>query len=272
MSESTSAPLPDGGRLTYATSGKQGDPALLLLRPLGGSMALWGRFAGALGKQFFVVAFDPRGVGRSSAARVPTTTLNMAQDAIALLDHLALPRAHVFGISLGGMVASSMLIDHAARIDRVVLASTVARGLSLSRSAALRWISAAPALLRPAREAEVVLTKRILSRRFRTRKPEEVAKILERVRAQPASMKTLFLHLAAAATHDARTALRRTRTPTLLLYGDRDPLIPSSARRELASSIARGVVQTVRESGHDLTLEQPIETALRVARFLGDAR
>src|SRR5690242_14422054 len=93
------ARLPDGARLAYALHGPAGDrrTPLVLCRPLGGSMALWGEFAARLAADVPVIAFDPRGVGRSSDVPAGHTTRAMAADALALLDVLGVARAHVFG-------------------------------------------------------------------------------------------------------------------------------------------------------------------------------
>ena len=103
--------LKDGGHLTYRL---YGDPErstpLVLNRPLGGSMTLWGTFPEMLARALPVIAFDPRGVGRSSDAPFTLSTRSMAADAWALLDELGVPRAHLFGLSLGGMVASWMAV------------------------------------------------------------------------------------------------------------------------------------------------------------------
>ena len=96
--------MPDGGRLAYDVAGPANAPAILLIRPLGGWRASWGEFAAALARVLRVIAFDPRGAGDSSAARLASTRA-MARDARALLAALSIPRAHVYGISLGGMVA-----------------------------------------------------------------------------------------------------------------------------------------------------------------------
>src|SRR5690554_2356013 len=101
------APLAGGQQLAYEICGRQnsGIP-LLLLRPLGGSMALWGPFRDSLAESFRVISFDFPGLGQSSEASARTRTAALARDSIALLDHLGIERTHVFGISLGGMTAT----------------------------------------------------------------------------------------------------------------------------------------------------------------------
>jgi pimeloyl-ACP methyl ester carboxylesterase len=262
------APLPDGGRLAYACHGEGAGPPLLLLRPLGGSMALWGSFRDALAAHVRTISFDPRGVARSSPAPRGTSTRGMARDTLALLDHLRVERADVFGISLGGMVASWLAIDHPARVHGLILASTVARGLDVSGSGLSRGASLAACLLRPARAAEACLVRRVLSARFRRDHPREVERFAAIAEATPASRRELLRHAKAAARHDARADLHRITAPTLLLYGDDDPLIDRAGRRDLERHLPRALVDHLPRAGHDLTLEAPIETAEAIRAFL----
>ena len=129
----------DGARIAYDVAGA-GDDAILLISPLAGSRALWGAFRDQLAAHARVIAFDHRGLGESSSASLRTTTRDLARDAVAVLDDAGVERVHVFGSSLGGMVATWLAADAAPRVRRLVLASTLARGLSFARSgrAALR--------------------------------------------------------------------------------------------------------------------------------------
>jgi 3-oxoadipate enol-lactonase len=268
-SDSGHVRLPDGGRLCYARHGDAPGPPLLLVRPLGGSMALWSTFREALSPKVSTISFDARGVARSSPTLPATTTRGMARDVVALLDHLGVPRAHVFGLSLGGMVASWLAIDHPSRVEKLVLASTLARGLDVSRSGVGRGTSLARCLLRPARSAEACLVRRVLSDRFRRENPGEVERYAAIAQATPASRVELLRHARAAAMHDARDELHRIRADTLLLYGEDDPLIDRVGRRDLERHLPRAAVRHLARAGHDLTLEAPRQTADAVLQLLG---
>jgi pimeloyl-ACP methyl ester carboxylesterase len=106
-SERSFARLSDGGKLSFSVRGDLSSRTPILLnRPLGGSMDLWGTFADRLADEYPLIAFDPRGVGQSSDAPLLHSTRVMARDAVELLDALSVQCAHVFGLSLGSMVAS----------------------------------------------------------------------------------------------------------------------------------------------------------------------
>lgn len=253
-----------GGHVVADVEGE--GSALLLLRPLGGSRALWGTFRDELARSFRTVAFDPRGVGASSAPGAFVTTREMARDAIAVLDALGVARTHVFGISLGGMVATWLAADQPSRVERLVLASTMPWGLTVRHASPIRALSLARCLARSGPDCDACLARRVLSPGFRRTHPEEVARIDRAVRENPADRRALMVLLGAAARHDAKPALARITAPTLVLAGTRDHLAAPSSQRWLADALHARF--STLDSGHDLTLEAPVETASVVTAFL----
>lgn len=266
------AELPSGARLAYAAYGAAGAPAVLLCRPLGGSMLLWGPFAARLAARLRVIAFDPRGVGRSSDVPPGHSTRSMARDAVALLDVLEVDRAHVFGLSLGGMVATWMAIDSPGRVDRVVLASTPADGFEPSVSGAANAWSLLRCLARPAAKAEACLVRRVLSREFRAAHPARVAELEAIARRAPSKRANLVRLALAAAGHRASPALERITADTLVLTGTLDRLLAGSSRDKLADGLRHATVAVVEHAGHDVTLERPHAVADEVLSFLAGAR
>ncbi|HEU4537285.1 MAG TPA: alpha/beta hydrolase [Polyangiaceae bacterium] len=240
----------------------------MLCRPLGGSMALWGPFAERLATRLRVIAFDPRGVGASSDLPPGHSTRAMAADALGLLDALGVGRAHVFGLSLGGMVATWLAIDAPRRVDRLVLASTLPGGTAVSRHGLPRAWSFARCFAQPGPDAEACLLRRILSPEFRLARPERVAELERAVRATPARRQNLLGLALAAARHRPGPALARVESETLLLFGERDPIARSAARKGLVEGLPRSQLATVAGAGHDVSLERPEEVADEVLGFL----
>ncbi len=115
----------NGLNLYYEEAGS--GPPLLLIAGLSGTTLGWAMLLPALAAHFRVIAFDNRGAGRSSAPPGPYTTRQMAGDAAALLEHLGITRAHVIGLSLGGMIAQELALAHPERVDHLVLYATYAR-------------------------------------------------------------------------------------------------------------------------------------------------
>jgi 3-oxoadipate enol-lactonase len=263
------ARLPGGARLAFAVTGNPtADVPILLNRPLGGSMALWGEFADRLSGAFRVIEFDPRGVGASSDLPAFFSTRAMAGDAIALLDFLGVPRAHFFGLSLGGMVASWAAIDARDRVSRLVLASTLSESTAISRRVAGHVFGLLRAFASHGADAEVQLVREILSPEFRSEHPERVAAIEADVRRTPTKRRNLVLLALAAAAHDADRALGGNSTTTLLLNGELDPIAGRVSQSELLRDLPNAALQIVPHAGHDLSLEAPIELADRIIRFL----
>jgi pimeloyl-ACP methyl ester carboxylesterase len=114
------------GRLYYEVHG-EGDP--LLLHPgFGCTVEIYWRNTGTLAEHFKVIVFDPRGAGRSDTCPPDLTMQDLANDAVALLDEIGEPSAHVVGTSFGGMVAQHVAIEHPGRVRRLVLACTTPGG------------------------------------------------------------------------------------------------------------------------------------------------
>jgi pimeloyl-ACP methyl ester carboxylesterase len=263
------APLPDGGRLAYEVlRGPDEGPPILLHRPLGGTTALWGPFREALSGRFRVISFDPRGVGCSSEASPLTTTRSMAHDALALLDHLRVEEAHVFGLSLGGMAAMWIALDAPSRVAKLVLASTTDRGIAVTGTGVRRGLGFARCLAEPGHRVEACLARRILSRRFREERAAEVERIDELIRESPTSRANILKLAAAAARHDVRRRLTHIKSETLVLAAKDDPLLDILSQEALAARIPNATFDVISPSGHDMSLEQPVATAARVAQFI----
>jgi len=259
--------LADGGRLSYETIGQ--GPPILLLRPLGGSLVSWDRFGALLAEHFHVVMFDPRGLGRSTSPPRRFSTRDMASDAVALLDALAIERCHVYGISMGGMVASWLAIDFPARVDRLVLASTLPSGLEVRASALRRAASLAQCLLRRGTDFDACLATRVLPHAFRDAHRAEVERIQSLARERPMTRTNLGALLIAASMHDVRNDLHRIVAPTLVLLGGRDWLPTLGSQAELLRRIPSVELQVLDDAGHDLSAEAPEFVALKVNAFLG---
>ena len=112
------ATLADGLRLEYAVYGTLTDPAIVLIRGLGTQMIEWpdSFVDGLTRRDLCVVVFDNRDVGLSSKCESGYSLSAMAGDVIGLMDNLDIQQAHIFGISLGGMVAQLVAVEHAGRV------------------------------------------------------------------------------------------------------------------------------------------------------------
>src|SRR5882757_8604983 len=112
----------DGCRLFASVAG-EGD-ALFLIPGLGGLANFWNALVPLLQRRFKIVLMDHRGTGRSDRPEQSYSVELLARDAVDVLDHFGISRAHIVGHSTGGAIAQVLAIDHASRVDRLVLSGS----------------------------------------------------------------------------------------------------------------------------------------------------
>ena len=118
---------PGQGRQLHYDEYGNGDP-LILIAGLGQDSATWGFQFPVLSKRFRVIAPDNRDSGKSFRSPGAYSTADMAHDVIELMDRLRIDRAHVLGVSMGGMIAQHLALEAPDRINGLVLASTTSSG------------------------------------------------------------------------------------------------------------------------------------------------
>ena len=122
----------EGARIWWEEQGS-GDP-LLLIMGLGYSSKFWHRVAPAMAEQFRVIMLDNRGVGLSNVPDGPYPIPLMASDAKAVLDAAGVSSAHVFGISMGGMIAQEFAINYPQKVRALILGCTACGGKKAVRA------------------------------------------------------------------------------------------------------------------------------------------
>ena len=116
----------NGIEMYYEVHG-EGAP-LLLIMGLGANATSWWKQVPVFAQQYQVIVFDNRGAGRSEKPQGPYSVSQMADDAAALMDALEVPSSHVFGMSLGGMIAQEYALRHPQRVQALVLGGTTPGG------------------------------------------------------------------------------------------------------------------------------------------------
>ena len=235
-----------------------GEP-LLLVTGFAISSEIFRTVVPSYATQFDCIRYDNRGAGRSPAPWRLTSIPELAGDAVRLLDALGLDSAHVYGLSMGGMVAQEMAIRFPDRVRALVLGGTTHGGpravLPSPKVAAALGTRGAPARLR----AELV-GRALFSERFRAEHPDLVRAHLRDLGQHRSSVRGLTSHWWASVYHDTRARLGRIVAPTLVLHGGADELTPVENARRLAALIPDATLAVVEGAGHGYLLEQPEES------------
>ena len=219
----------------HVSDGPPDAPALVLLDSLGSSLAMWDPQVEAFARHFRVVRFDLRGHGRSPAPAGPYEIADLGADVLALLDRLGIERAHLCGLSLGGMTALWLAEQAPERVDRLVLCCTSAR---LEPSEA--WTARAALVRAGGTEAVAdAVVGRWFTPAYAASHPDLVARMRAMIAAIDAEGYASCCE--AIAAMDLRPALASVRAPTLLIAGADDPAIgPDHSERIAASIEGRG--------------------------------
>lgn len=191
--------------------------------------------------------------------RPPYTLADMAADAIGVLDALHVPRAHIVGVSMGGMIAQRVAIAAPSRVLSLtsIMSSSGAKGLPPARSAVTRALLSRPENNSPAAVVDhyVKLFKVIGSPAYPIPEPEMRERIMLGVVRSFHPVGTLRQMMAIVSDKNRAAQLPRVRCPTLVLHGVDDPLVPHSHGADTAQRIPGARLVSIAGMGHDLPAE-----------------
>jgi pimeloyl-ACP methyl ester carboxylesterase len=233
-----------------------GDP-VLLVAGLALPATFWWRTVPVLARRFRVLVYDHSGVARSAGRRAPVTTAAMALDARAVLDAAGVERAHVYGTSLGGLVAQKLALRHPERVRSLVLGATHPGGHRATPPdrdviAFLRRRSDLPA-----RESAWAFVPYNYGARCRRHHLDRIVQDITRRVEFPFAKAAYRAQLFAGATHDALFALGSLAVPTLVVHGAEDRVIPQANAYLLANTIPGADLHIVDSVGHIYATEEP---------------
>lgn len=285
----------NGIEIEYETFGDRGAEPLLLVMGLGSQMVLWHEelCASFVERGHFVIRFDNRDIGRSTwlehlgmpniaeflaallqgeAVEAPYSLEDMADDSFGLLDALDLERAHVCGVSMGGMIAQTMALRRPERVKSLtsIMSTTGDRDLPPPRPEALMALAQPPVnTMEAALERAVQINRTIGSPAYRI----DEADLRERAKLQwdrgynPAGMARQF---AAVLTQEGRRdRLGGLELPALVIHGTDDPLVPLECGEATASAIPGAAKLLLEGMGHDLPRELWPQIVDAVAKVTG---
>src|SRR5438105_11584201 len=256
----------NGVELNYRLEG-DGHETILLVNGLADDLETWElQMPDLLEAGLRVLRFDNRGIGRSAAPAGPYTSRLMADDTKALVDHLGITDFHLLGVSMGGMIAQEYALAYGSDLSSVTLACTYAApGPFCSRMFSM-WADMAPVNGVPFIMRDVTLWAFTVP--FFDDREDELREFEGEMATMAMPVEAYLAQLDSIRTHDTRDRIGSIRTPTLVLAGEEDILIPVSLSKRLHALVPGAAWATTR-GGHACCWEHPQEFNQAVLAFLG---
>jgi 3-oxoadipate enol-lactonase len=236
--------------LHHVIDGEAGAPVVVFGGSLGSTLEMWAPQVPVLTARFRLVRYDHRGHGGSGSAPGPYDLDDLGRDVVELLDRLGIERAHIGGLSLGGMVAMWLAIQAPERVDRLALLCT-----SANLGPPSRWTERAAAVRAGEIEqvAEAALG-RWFTPAFAAREPEQIERFHGMITSSDPEGYAGCCE--AIGAMDLLPDLHRVESPTLVIAGADDPSTPPEHAAAIASRIADARVEVVADAAHLASWEQ----------------
>jgi 3-oxoadipate enol-lactonase len=264
----------DGLKLRYEIRGS-GDP-LALIMGFSGSSRGWGEpFLSRIEKRFKTVLIDNRGTGESDKPDAPWTMADMADDVAAVLDHAKISRAHIYGISMGGMISQEFALRHPTRVRGLVLGCTTCGmqhgaptnpdnvgkltpqpGMSPEDAARMAFSVACGTAFLASKGGQAFIDQQIAD--------------MGKYPVTP--MHTFTRQMEAIMPWDSYERLGQIKAPTLIFHGDDDKLLPHANAEILHQRIPGSKVHILKGIGHMFFWEAPEESVKIPGDFIAPVK
>jgi 3-oxoadipate enol-lactonase len=254
----------DGVKIYWEETG-EGQPILLIMG-LGWVSYMWHRTRAALAPKYRVITLDNRGVGRSDVPTGPYPIATMAADAAAVLDAAGVTSAHIYGISMGGMIGQEFTLQYPARVKSLVLGCTAAGGATA---------------VQPGPEVLQILMRRGMA-------PQEAIEAIDPFIYDPGTSRELIeqdrklrlewyptaegylSQLQGIMAWEAYSRLPQIAAPTLVIHGEGDQLIPAANGKLVAERIPHAKLVLISHASHIFPTDQPKITDQALLSFLSE--
>jgi pimeloyl-ACP methyl ester carboxylesterase len=237
---------------------------ILLIMGLGYSSILWHRARPVLAEHFRTIALDNRGVGLSDAPPGPYPIATMAADAAAVLDAAGIARAHIFGISMGGMIAQEFALQYPERTRSLILGCTSAGGpLAVRAERKVADVLFARGMTwAEAREAALAYIYDAATPR---EKVEEDVRLRQQCLPAP---EAYMAQLQGILAWEGYSRIDRIKAPTLVIHGNSDQLIPPGNARLIAERIPGAKLVMLDHASHLFLTDQTEAANKAILDFL----
>ena len=244
----------------------EGDPVLLIMG-LGYTMEMWYRTAPVLSQRYRTISFDNRGVGRSDVPRGPYSIAAMAADAAAVLDSAGVTRAHVFGISMGGMIAQEFALQYPQRTRSLILGCTSHGGPQAVLADA---VVISTLMARGTMTAEEGIRAMIPFIYHQSTPRERIDEDLEIRRRTFPTAEGYFAQVQGIFAYESLSRLSQLKVPTLVVHGESDRLVPPENGRRLAGLIAGARLMLIPNASHIFPTDQQDAAHKVILDFLAE--
>jgi 3-oxoadipate enol-lactonase len=238
-------------------------PPLLMIGGLGFGRWGWFRQVPAFSRHFRTITFDARG-----ERDLEDGVADLVDDAVALLEHLRIGKAHVLGTSLGGFVAQELALMRPDLVDRLILVCTSygGRGPETISTKVLSDMVGWPSLSteRAVRRGLETAT----SETYRAQRPEEFERIVSWRLADSPSLSVYYEQMRAGARFDVSRDVGRITSPTLVIHGTEDRYVPVANAVALAEAIPGAKLRVLEDAGHLVFIERFADVNREVVTFL----
>ncbi len=240
--------------INYEIQGS-GEPLLMIIG-LSVSLLDWGKKCTELLAQHYqLILFDNRDAGLTSQSTRPYSITDMADDAAGLLDALNIPKAHVFGVSMGGAIAQQFALKYPHKLDKLILACTMAGG-TCSQLGDISGV------------IDGNLSELLFTPTFIQNNGRELGEFLSKTTPFHSKGDALDRQMQAFGTHDTCDILSDIQATTLILTGDKDIAIPRSNSDLLAAKIPNAKLEIIADAAHGFSYSHPDTTADLIHLFL----
>lgn len=245
----------------------EGEP-LVLIEGLSYSSWMWFKQIPALSKYFKLIVFDNRGVGESDKPKEPYTTSMMARDVRDLMNGLGIQKAHILGVSMGGLIAQQFAIEYPQMVNKLVLVCTGHNGPNaVMPSQEVLELLARPKGNTPEERVRYAI-EFITTEKNRREKPDVIEEIIEQQLSNKIPPYAYNNQLHACATHNSEEQLCKIKQPTLIIFGDSDQIFPIGNAHRLHNKIAGSELVILENGGHLFLIECAAEFNKAVIEFL----
>ncbi|MGE0827241.1 MAG: alpha/beta fold hydrolase [Candidatus Binatia bacterium] len=257
----------NGIQIHYQEQGS-GDP-LLLIMGFTVSAVGWHWNIPAFAQAFRVIAFDNRGVGQSDKPDVPYSMAMFADDTVGVLDALGIEKAHVFGISMGGMIAQEFALRYPQRVQTLILGCTHCGGARATLSKdpdVLNMLGSIESV--DVQQAALAMTKVAVTPWFMQKHMNILLELNELSARYPTPKHGMVRQMQAINGHDTHARLPQLTMPTLVVTGKEDGLVPAENSVTLAQQIPNADLTIFSNASHLFNIELPEATAAAVTGFI----